>query len=93
MCIEKYWDFDKSEHKQIIFQELQDQNNQIDKLRIDRQELVKENDQLLEEIAEMSTKMDDYKRKEKAKEVEMRMKYDQKLKDIVMNKEKRVSPR
>lgn len=93
MCIEKYWDFDKSEHKQIIFQELQDQNNQIDKLRIDRQELVKENDQLLEEIAEMSTKMDDYKRKEKAKEVEMRMKYDQKLKDIVMNNEKRVSPR
>ncbi|CCD72894.1 Cilia- and flagella-associated protein 157 [Caenorhabditis elegans] len=81
------------ELQNVYRKELQDQNNQIDKLRIDRQELVKENDQLLEEIAEMSTKMDDYKRKEKAKEVEMRMKYDQKLKDIVMNKEKRVSPR
>ncbi|CAI2334546.1 unnamed protein product [Caenorhabditis sp. 36 PRJEB53466] len=81
------------ELQNVYRKELQDQNGQIEKLRLDRMDLVKENDQLLEEIAELNADLDDFKRREKGKEMEMKGNFDRKLKEIMMDNEKRVSPR
>lgn len=81
------------ELQNVYRKELQDQNSQIEKLRADRQDLVKENDELLEKIVNLNTELDDFKRKEKGKEIDLRMKFDQKLKELVLNQEKRTSPR
>uniref|UniRef100_A0A8R1E483 Uncharacterized protein n=1 Tax=Caenorhabditis japonica TaxID=281687 RepID=A0A8R1E483_CAEJA len=85
---------EKIEELQNVYRkELQDQNSHIEKLRQDRLDLIKENDHLLEKIANFDTEIDDLRRKEKAKEVELRVKFDKKLKEILMDTEKKVSPR
>lgn len=56
-------------------------------------DLVKENDQLLDEITSLNAEMDDFRRKEKAKEVEMRSRFDKKLREMAMDNDKRISPR
>ncbi|CAP35896.1 Protein CBG18445 [Caenorhabditis briggsae] len=81
------------ELQNVYRKELQDQNQQIEKLREDRRDLIKENDELLEKIVGLNTEIDDFKRKEKGKEVDMRMKFDQKLRELVLSNDKRTSPR
>ncbi|UMM15968.1 hypothetical protein L5515_013183 [Caenorhabditis briggsae] len=80
------------ELQNVYRKELQDQNQQIEKLREDRRDLIKENDELLEKIVGLNTEIDDFKRKEKGKEVDMRMKFDQKLRELVLSNDKRTSP-
>uniref|UniRef100_A0A1I7TYX1 Cilia- and flagella-associated protein 157 n=1 Tax=Caenorhabditis tropicalis TaxID=1561998 RepID=A0A1I7TYX1_9PELO len=81
------------ELQNVYRKELKDQNCHIEKLKSDRLDLVKENDELLDTIAGLNSELDTVKRKEKSKEMEIKMQFDQKLKEMVMYTEKVASPR
>ncbi|CAI5441558.1 unnamed protein product [Caenorhabditis angaria] len=81
------------ELQNVFRKELFEQNGQIEKLRNDRNDLVKENDELLTEIMDLKTEIDDMKRREKSKEAEMRKHFDEKLKTILDETQNKVSPR
>ncbi|CAB3404556.1 unnamed protein product [Caenorhabditis bovis] len=80
------------EELQCVYRkEIASQNSEIAKLRNDRNELVKENDELLEKISDFHSEIENLKRKEKQREAEIREEYDKKMMEMIKN-ESKVSP-